>query len=280
MVSFPNAKINLGLHIVEKRNDGYHNLETVFYPIPLNDVLEIITAPTEEAVALTMSGLPVAGDPSTNLCVKAWQLLKADFPQLPAVQLHLHKNIPMGAGLGGGSSDGSATLKLLNEKYQLGLSVSKLADYALQLGSDCPFFIYNNPMFATGRGEIFEPVALNLETYSFVIVNPGLHISTAQAFSRIKPAPAPVQLPLQVSQPVAEWKNSVRNDFEDPAFFYHPQLRAVKDWLYKAGAVYASMTGSGSCFYGIFDRYLTPDAAGLRDHDPSWQLSIVPPAKS
>jgi len=258
VVSFPNCKINLGLHIVEKRSDGYHNLETVFYPIQITDVLEVIPAHAGKSFAFSVSGLPVAGETETNLCVKAWQLLKKDFPQLPAVTMHLHKYIPMGAGLGGGSADSAFTLQLLNEKYKLGLSAETLARYALQLGSDCPFFIFNSPVFASGRGEILQPLQLDLGRYSFLVVNPKIHISTAQAFGLIKPGPPLVALSEAILQPVDTWKEIIRNDFEEPAFYYHPELQEIKNWLYNSGAIYASMTGTGSCFYGIFEGEL-PD---------------------
>ncbi|MHA4844373.1 4-(cytidine 5'-diphospho)-2-C-methyl-D-erythritol kinase [Flavitalea antarctica] len=276
MVSFPNCKINLGLHIVEKRNDGYHNLETVFYPLPLTDILEILPdhgfAGKTPETSLTLTGLPVAGDPQTNLCLKAWHLLKQDFGQLPPVQMHLYKNIPMGAGLGGGSSDGAFTLLLLNEKFGLNLRPEVLAGYALKLGSDCPFFIYNRPAFATGRGELMKPLERDLSAYSFLLVNPDIHISTAQAFSRVAPVPAPVNLAEAIMLPVENWRELVRNDFEEPAFFYYPALKDLKKWLYDSGALYASMTGSGSCFYGIFPKNQLPG----EDPAAGWKLHRIP----
>lgn len=280
MISFPNCKVNLGLHIVEKRSDGYHNLETVFYPLPFTDILEIIPAieqPGDQSTAtqplsLSMSGLPVAGDRETNLCFKAWQVLKKDFPQLPPVSMHLHKKIPMGAGLGGGSADGAFALVLLNQMFQLKLSKKALADYALLLGSDCPFFIYNTPAFASGRGELMESLQLDLGQYSWLIINPGIHIGTAQAFSRIVPKPAPSKLVEVVSRPVAAWKELLRNDFEDAAFFYYPFLREVKQWLYDNGALYASMTGSGSCFFGIFKKNQLPQTSSVSN----WHSYPIP----
>jgi 4-diphosphocytidyl-2-C-methyl-D-erythritol kinase len=273
LVTFPNCKINLGLHIVEKRSDGYHNLETVFYPLPLTDVLEIITDPGTDGVNFTLSGLPVAGDPASNLCVKAWQLLKKEYPQLPGVKIHLHKKIPMGAGLGGGSSDGASTLLLLNQKYNLGIPQEQLAVYALKLGSDCPFFIYNKPALGEQRGEKLTPLDVDLSEYSFLIVNPALHISTAQAFTLIQPAPAPISLVKAVAAPIDEWRNTVTNDFEAPAFAYFPELKHIKSWLYKTGALYASMTGSGSCFYGIFPKNKLPDQE--QTADTRWDLVRV-----
>jgi 4-diphosphocytidyl-2-C-methyl-D-erythritol kinase len=276
LISFPNCKINIGLHIVEKRSDGYHNLETVFYPLPLTDILEIIPgngfAAKTPAPSLALTGLPVAGDPANNLCLKAWHLLSQDFKQLPPVQMHLHKSIPMGAGLGGGSSDGAFTLLLLNEKFGLNIPDKALAAYALKLGSDCPFFIYNRPVFATGRGEIIKPLDRDLNGYSFLVVNPGIHIGTAQAFSRIVPTPAPVDLAETIMSPVETWKDQVKNDFEEAAFFYYPALTELKKWLYDSGALYASMTGSGSCFYGIFPKNKLPVSyPGF-----GWELHRIP----
>lgn len=257
MITFPNCKINLGLSITGKREDGYHNLETVFYPVPLKDALEIITAPPEKAiptVEFSASGLTVDGTPENNLCVKAWHLLKNDFPSLPSVRLHLHKVIPMGAGLGGGSADGAFTLQLLNNTYKLGLTNEQLISYALQLGSDCPFFILNTPCFATGRGEIMQPIDLALSGYTFVLVNPGIHVSTGWAFANITPQQPAVSIKDIIQQPVATWKNRLINDFEAPVMQQYPTIQQVREQLYDAGAIYASMTGSGSTVFGIFDK--------------------------
>ena len=189
MIVFPNCKINLGLNILRKRRDGYHDLETIFYPLRLFDVLEIIDLPEEvPALSFSTSGSTIQGSNNDNLCVKAYELLKKNHPALPSAKIHLHKAIPTGAGLGGGSADAAFTLKLLNEKFGLQLTIHQLIDHALQLGSDCPFFIINKPVFAEGRGEIMEPIALDLSVYKFIIVNPGLHINTAKAFSGITPA--------------------------------------------------------------------------------------------
>jgi 4-diphosphocytidyl-2-C-methyl-D-erythritol kinase len=265
MVSFPHCKINLGLHVLGKRADGYHGLETVFYPLPLKDVLEIL--PSEDATPpipasaqaaapfnLIPKGLPIPGDPGTNLCAKAWHLLKKDFPNLPPVDCWLYKNIPLGAGLGGGSSDGASMLKMLDRKFHLELGREKLTAYALQLGSDCPFFLYDQPCFATGRGEQLEPIALDLSGYSIVLVYPGIHIGTADAFSALHPKLPGTPLKESIAQPVSQWRRILVNDFEEPIFRIHPELQKIKDKLYGAGAVYASMTGSGSAFYGLFPR--------------------------
>jgi 4-diphosphocytidyl-2-C-methyl-D-erythritol kinase len=268
MVVFPNAKINLGLNIIQKRSDGYHDLETIFYPVMIKDALEIIQHNTdcdisgiqsnELQIEFTCSGLSVEGDQNSNLCVKAYHLLKKDFPKLPAIKMHLHKHIPMGAGLGGGSADGAFTLKLLNQKFNLNLSQQQLIDYALQLGSDCPFFIINQPCFATSRGEIMEPIQLDLSAYTFIIVNPGIHVATGWAFSQITPTMPKVSIKEIIKQPIATWKDALKNDFEEAVLQAHPAIKKIKDRLYNAGAVYASMSGSGSTVYGIFEKQIQP----------------------
>lgn len=255
MVSFPNCKINLGLNILRRREDGFHDLETVFYPIGIKDVLEVVQQPAPSAeVEFNTSGLEIQGSHSDNLCIKAWHLLKKDFPELPAVKMHLHKAIPMGAGLGGGSADGAFTLKLLNEKFNLQINTERLAEYALQLGSDCPFFIYNRPCFATGRGEKLEPVSLDLSGYTFVIANPGIHINTGWAFSQLTPALPKKPVKEIIAQPAGTWKAELVNDFEQPVFTAHPPIAALKQKMYAAGALYAAMSGSGSTVFGIFDK--------------------------
>jgi len=251
MVAFPNCKINLGLNIISKRADGYHDLETVFYPVQINDVIEVIE---KEGLGFSISGLEIDGDQQSNLCLKAYYLLKKDFPQLPAVQLHLHKAIPIGAGLGGGSADGAFTLKLLNKKFDLSLSEKKLMEYAMQLGSDCPFFILNKPCFASGRGELLEQINLDLSAYKILIVHPGIHINTGRAFSNIKPVAATRSLKEIIQQPVSTWKQELKNDFEEPVFAQYPEIKKIKDELYKTGAYNSSMSGSGSAVYGIFER--------------------------
>ncbi|MBI1781542.1 MAG: 4-(cytidine 5'-diphospho)-2-C-methyl-D-erythritol kinase [Sphingobacteriales bacterium] len=255
MIVFPNCKINLGLTITRKREDGFHDLETVFYPIAIKDALEITQQPDANTpTTFTQSGITIEGNADDNLCLKAYHLLKKDFPHLPNIQLHLHKVIPMGAGLGGGSSDGAFTLKLLNQKFQLGLSVEQLIDYALQLGSDCPFFIINQPCFATGRGEFLQKITIDLSAYRFVIVNPGIHVNTGWAFSQLqlKPVSDILKMSDTLLQPVESWKDVLINDFEKPVFEKHPEIKNIKDKLYEAGAVYASMSGSGSTVYGLF----------------------------
>ncbi len=255
MVVFPNCKINLGLNIIAKRPDRFHNLETIFYPIAINDVLEIVQQQNETTdVEFTATGLQIDGDTSNNLCIKAYHLLKTDFPELPAIKMYLHKNIPMGAGLGGGSADGAFTLKLLNEKFELALSNDQLINYALQLGSDCPFFILNEPCFAEGRGEKLQPQHLDLSLYQFIIINPGIHVNTGWAFSQIQPKQPEKSVQSIIQQPIESWKEELINDFEEPVFKAHPGIKAIKENLYSQGAIYASMTGSGSTVFGIFNK--------------------------
>jgi 4-diphosphocytidyl-2-C-methyl-D-erythritol kinase len=253
MLCFPNCKINLGLFVTGKRPDGYHNLETVFYPVPLKDALEIV--PASEQTSLQLSGKTVAGDGQDNLVMKAWQLLKDHFPkQIPELDIFLHKVIPMGAGLGGGSSNGSFMLRLINNYCHLGLTSDKLLELALLLGSDCPFFIKNTPQWAGGRGQVLEPLSISLSDYSLQLICPGLHVSTAKAFEMLHPGPAPFDLKKLPGLPPEEWKKHIRNDFEVPVFSNYPELREMKDQLYSQGAVYASMSGSGSSIFGIFQK--------------------------
>lgn len=257
MVLFPNCKINLGLNIIQKREDGFHDLETVFYPVALKDAVEVIKQSDvnrQSSIEFSQSGLTVLGEAAENICVKAYHLLKKDFPELPSVQFHLHKAIPMGAGLGGGSADGAFTLKLLNQVCQLNLSDTQLIQYALTLGSDCPFFILNKPCMATGRGEIMQEITLDLSTYTFVIVNPGIHVSTAHAFSQIIPGNPQRSIPEIIQQPLRLWKEQLVNDFENGISKQYPEIAYIKDQLYANGAVYASMTGSGSAVYGLFEQ--------------------------
>ena len=265
MLLFPNCKINLGLNILRKREDGYHDLETVFYPVPLKDGLEVIRQSTVnsnqlsvDCVEFTTSGLSINGDKDDNLCIRAYHLLKKDFTSLPNIQMHLHKVIPMGAGLGGGSADGAFALKLLNDIFHLKLSSQQLIDYALQLGSDCPFFILNKPCFATGRGELMEEIALDLSAYQFVIINPKIHIGTGWAFGNITPKIPSQSIKNIITQPIHIWKDTLLNDFELPAIHHYPEIGTIKQELYKQGAVYSSMTGSGSTVFGIFEKDINP----------------------
>lgn len=251
MILFPNCKINLGLNVVGRRDDGYHDIETVFFPLALCDVLEVIRSPREK-FGFTVTGTAAGSDPSDNLCVRAWELLRNDFPALPPVEMHLHKAIPIGAGLGGGSADAAFTLILLNRKFGLGLSAERLMDYAAKLGSDCAFFILNTPCYATGRGEVLHTAPCNLGMYKFLVIYPGIHISTKWAYSKIRPR-VPARSVVDITgEPVDAWRDRLVNDFEAPVLEHYPELGKLKDMLYDAGALYASMSGSGSSFFGIF----------------------------
>jgi 4-diphosphocytidyl-2-C-methyl-D-erythritol kinase len=245
------------LNIINKRPDGYHDLETVFYPIAIKDILEIVTdqeASESGNITYTSSGIPVEGELLSNLCCKAYLLLKHDFPQIPSIKMHLHKNIPMGAGLGGGSADGAFTLTVLNQKYQLGLDQQQLINYALQLGSDCPFFILNKPSLGRGRGELLTEIELDLSHYQFLIVNPGIHISTAWAFSQIKPCKALYPIDETIFIPIGQWKNMLINDFETPVVKKYPEIGTIIHELYASGAIYAALSGSGSTVFGIYPK--------------------------
>jgi 4-diphosphocytidyl-2-C-methyl-D-erythritol kinase len=270
LIVFPNCKINLGLRILDKRKDGFHNLATIFYPLPLKEALEVIRnneKNNHEPIQFSLSGNTVDGNPANNLCVKAYQLLKKDFPQLPGVKMHLHKAIPMGAGLGGGSADAAFTLKLLNDKFQLNLSINQLINYSMQLGSDCPFFILNQPCLATGRGEILEPVNLSLSGYDLLLINPGIHINTGWAFSQLNISTdmaktdsftAQKSLAAIISQPASCWPRLLINDFEIPVFAKYPKLERLKEAMYSEGAVYAAMSGSGSSLFGLYEKSKSP----------------------
>lgn len=258
MVSFPNAKINLGLNIVRRRPDGYHDLETVFYPIGWRDVLEVTPHADgdrqDEDVRLTLTGIVPEGAPSDNLCVKAWRILRREVPGLPPVAMHLHKTIPTGAGLGGGSSDGVAALRMLSEMYELPLTTERLESLALELGSDCPFFVRNRPCFAQGRGERMQELSLDLGGYSLMVVHPGIHVSTARAFAGVQPKVPELSIPEILREPVENWRGRLLNDFEASVFAAYPAIAGIRDALYAQGAVYASMSGSGSSVYGIFPK--------------------------
>ena len=263
MILFPNCKINIGLNITSKRADGYHNLATVFYPINWCDAVELIPLPNNNSLSasvhFTQSGLSIPGKEADNICLKAYLLLKNNFSGIPPVNMHLHKTIPTGAGLGGGSANGAFTLLLINKKFNLNLPAEQLSAYALKLGSDCPFFIINKPCYATGRGEQTEPLPLDLSAYSFLIVHPGIHIQTALAFSKLTPAQPSKPVKSIVQQPIETWRNELMNDFELPVFHEYPQIEEVKKTLYANGALYASLTGSGSAVYGIFSKNKVPE---------------------
>ncbi|MCF0056595.1 4-(cytidine 5'-diphospho)-2-C-methyl-D-erythritol kinase [Dyadobacter sp. CY356] len=249
MVVFPNAKINIGLNIVEKRQDGFHNIESCFYPVGWSDALEILPA---ESFSFQSDGINIPGDPATNLCTKAYDMLAADYALGP-VSIHLLKAVPIGAGLGGGSSDAAFTIKALNELFGLGISLEKQLDYARRLGSDCAFFIENKPLYCFKKGDRFEEISLKLEGKWIVLVNPELHISTAEAYAGIRPLKSENDLRDMLKMPMESWKEVVKNDFEISLFPKYPVLKEIKERLYHEGAKYAAMSGSGSTLFGIFE---------------------------
>ncbi len=261
MITTPNCKINIGLHIVEKRPDGYHNIETVFYPIPLCDTLEIEASDT---CSFSQSGIEIGGNPDDNLCVKAYRMLKSDFPHMGNVRMRLEKNIPFGAGLGGGSSDAACTLQMLNGLFALHLQREQLQDYARKLGADCAVFIENKPVYAHQRGDVFVPMELSLDRYRIVVVKPDICISTAEAYAGIVPSKPNFNLQHALQKPIETWKHTVVNDFEKTLFGKYPVLERIKQTLYQQGALYASMSGSGSALYGIF----SPSAVISREDFP------------
>jgi len=249
MITFPQAKINLGLNIVERRPDGYHNIQTVFYPIPLTDVLEIVPA---SEVSLTCHGNPVDCPPQRNLVMRAWQLMH-DRHGVPPVEMHLYKHIPDGAGLGGGSSDAASALMMLNTMFNVGLDDATLAAMAATLGADCAFFIYSRPMLATGIGDVLSPIDVNLKGMTLALVKPAASVDTRTAYSRVVPQQPTTDLCETIQLPIAAWDGLLCNDFEPSVFAALPQLWIIKASLMDAGAHYAAMSGSGSTIYGIFD---------------------------
>ncbi len=257
MITFPNAKINIGLNITERRPDGYHNLETVFYPVKIYDALEIIPA---DEMSFNASGLGIPGRVEDNLCLKGYDLLKKDF-NLPPINIHLHKHIPIGAGLGGGSADAAFFIKLLNKEFSLGLDSQQMCAYGSQLGADCAFFIDSQPVYAFGKGDEFEAIGLDLSAYHIALVMPPAHVSTAEAYRGVKPKPSEAPLKELIKLPVGEWRHFIKNDFEENIFKNHPVIRGVKAAFYEAGALYASMSGSGSSVFGIFKT--VPDLSAL-----------------
>ena len=256
MITFPVAKINLGLNVVEKRADGYHNLQTVFYPVPIMDALEIVPMsdgfPSDVDCDLKVTNITIDGDEQRNLVVRAYQLLKADYPELPRVHAHLWKGIPTQAGMGGGSSDCGYMIRLLNETFDMGLSSEQMQQYAARLGADCAFFIESRACYAEGIGERLQPIDLDLSGWHIGVVRPDIPVPTKEAFSRIHPHYPALNCRDVVRQPVETWRDRLTNDFEESVFVLHPEIGAVKEQLYKMGATYAAMSGSGSALFGLF----------------------------
>ena len=256
MLTFANAKINLGLNLIEKRSDGYHNLETVFYPIQIRDAVELVDANTTSCIT---KGITIPGEDKDNICLKAFKQLQLDF-NLPNQQIVLLKNIPVGAGLGGGSADAAFLIKLVNEKFNLGLSVSQMQSYARSLGADCAFFIKNEPVFAFDKGDEFEELEITLSNHYIVLVKPPIHVSTALAYASVKVKQPSISLKKLIHLPLKEWKTTVFNDFEPSVFVKYPQIEVIKTKLYAAGATFALMSGSGSSVFGVFEKLVNlPD---------------------
>lgn len=275
MIVFPNAKINIGLNITAKRPDSFHNLETVFYPIKLTDILEIIPQNINVSSAnnciFKTTGIPIPGKKNENICIKAWSVMQKQF-SLPPSSIHLHKVIPPGSGLGGGSSDAAHVIKLTNELYGLNLKTGDLKDIASGIGSDCAFFVLNEPVFATGKGDQFQEIEVNLKGFYLRLIFPGFQVSTRFAYSAVKPGKPEQTLLETIKLPVEQWKNNVGNDFEKTVFQMYPELKKIKESLYLSGAIYASMSGSGSAVYGIYkDR---PETINLPSRYFIWEEKI------
>lgn len=261
MIQQPCAKINLGLNVVSKRPDGYHNLETVFYPVSIKDEILIETVPDKISprydCSLNIKGINIDGELQQNLIVKAYKLLKQRYTSIPKINVTLTKNIPTQAGMGGGSADCAFTIRMLNDGFNLGMSIKEMQETATELGADCPFFINPTPSFATGIGEILTPIDLNLSQYKIAIVKPPIMISTKEAFANITPKKPTMCCRDIVMQPIETWKEKLVNDFEQSISNSHPEIIKIKNKLYDIGAIYASMTGSGSALFGIFDKNIS-----------------------
>ncbi|MBP9081065.1 MAG: 4-(cytidine 5'-diphospho)-2-C-methyl-D-erythritol kinase [Flavobacteriales bacterium] len=273
MLAFPFAKINLGLQVLGKRPDGYHDIRSVLFPIPLHDALEAVvdnSLPLGD-VKFESTGLPVPGDPQSNLCLQAVELFRQQ-RELPGLRMHLHKAIPTGAGLGGGSSDGTHTLHLLNKLLDLRFTPEELHTIAARLGSDCPFFLKEQPQLAEGRGERLSPVEVDLKNHWLVLVNPGIHVSTAEVFQGMQVPSTHADLVAALKAPLEAWPGTVVNDLETYVFAKHPAIGAIKEELLNKGAVYAAMSGSGSSVFGIFTE--EPSEVAFLPEYRSWVFPI------
>lgn len=248
MITFPNCKINIGFHVIQKRKNGQHNIETAIFPIPFNDVLEIIPSGDDKT---TMTTTGIAIDAENNLCLRAFYLLQKDY-HLPSVKIHLHKVIPVGAGLGSGSSNAASTLILLNDIFHLGLSPFQLFEYGSQLTSDCSFFLFNKPCIATGRGESMEVIRLSLSSYKILLIGFGISINEMEIYQQVVPQLPPKEIKDILQQPVSTWKEDLKNDLEEIVFSQYPEIKSIREELYNRGAVYASLNGSSSTVFGIF----------------------------
>ncbi|MBC35218.1 MAG: 4-(cytidine 5'-diphospho)-2-C-methyl-D-erythritol kinase [Bacteroidetes bacterium] len=270
MIIFPNAKINLGLSVTEKRPDGFHNIETVFYPVPLRDILEIVPA-KNKSIQFKSTGLKIPGNQENNLVLKACKALQQDF-QLPGMNIHLHKVIPMGAGLGGGSSNAAFAIKLVDKIFELNLSEEQMIKYAMPIGADCSFFIKNKAVFASQKGDVFEDIDLDLLGKYILIVKPNLHINTAEAYSGVTPFPKLISIKELIQNDLSDWNEVLKNDFEKSIFLKHPEIGQIKDSLLDLGAVYAAMSGSGSALFGIFDS--EPECSELFKNYFCWKSKL------
>lgn len=250
MIKFPKAKINLGLNIIEKRSDGFHNIESIFVPIPVNDILEVVEN-NDNQTNFTSTGINIPNDGKPNLVERAWKIFNESYG-IPTVDIHLHKNIPIGAGLGGGSSDAAYCMLILNELFNLNISKKELLALASKLGADCAFFMNGQLSFAEGIGDKFSDIQVDLSGYYCLISYPNLHVSTPVAYQHVKPAIPTKNIKQIVKQPISTWKAELRNDFENSVFQAHSQIKTLKEEMYSNGAVYASMSGSGSTVFGIF----------------------------
>lgn len=253
MICFPNAKVNLGLNIVSKRDDGYHNIETIFYPIGLKDALEVIPSNKSRQYRLFQTGLDVGGNTENNLVIKALSMLR-EHKHIPSIDIHLFKTIPCGAGLGGGSSDASFMLQLLNNAFSLGYNDDELKQFAVKLGADCAFFLTNKPAFASGIGDQLEKIELSLQNYYFVLVKPNIFVSTQEAFKHVEAQQPKLSLKEIIKRPMQEWRELMHNDFELSIFKKHPEIEKIKQTLYEEGALYSSMSGSGTSVYAFFEK--------------------------
>lgn len=251
MLTYSNAKINIGLNIVEKRNDGFHNIETIFFPIGMRDAIEIADSKAHTPYTFSASGIPINIDAKDNIVVKAYELIRSKH-NFPAQDIHLHKNIPFGAGLGGGSANAAYMIKLLNKKFSLGMSGKEMENEVKKLGSDCAFFIENKPAFADEKGDRLKPIEIDLSGYHILLIKPNIHISTPEAYANIIPKQPKTSLKVLIRQPIETWRSTIKNDFEESIFPNHPLLAEIKNELYEQGAIYAAMSGSGSSMFGLF----------------------------
>jgi 4-diphosphocytidyl-2-C-methyl-D-erythritol kinase len=267
MICFPNAKINLGLNITEKRSDGFHNIETIFYPVGWNDALEVIEAKDSvQEFNLHLSGLPILGNTQDNLLYKAYQIIKQS-KKLPHLNVYLYKTLPMGAGLGGGSADAAFFINLLNNQFELNFTETERVEIAKQLGSDCAFFVKNSPVFASQKGDVFTDIKLDLSHLYIAIIYPNVHSNTKEAYSLVKPQQSNKSLLEVIKQPILTWKNDLINDFEASIFNLYPVVEKTKNDLYELGALYACMSGSGSAVFGLFE---TEPEIKMLSQFPNW----------